>query len=261
MARKLCIVAIGGPTCSGKTTLAKALSKVIPGSKCLFQDDFAPPAEKVPMHPVHNVQDWDDPDGAIEWQRQRDTIRYLRRHHAFPSAHYSHDHLNAQIPVPISDDLLSEWRQRFSTLVKQGSEDEGTDFIVADGFLMLVDPESVREFDVRLFVRESYEVLKKRREERAGYHTAVQSDMSEGALWRDPPNYWDNIVWPAYLKAHKPLFVNGDVEQGQIDESVISGVELLEAKDLTMDELLSRAAQTVFDFVSSGKTAAVWDAP
>jgi nicotinamide/nicotinate riboside kinase len=49
---------------TGKTTLAKALSKVIPGARCLFQDDFAPPQEKVPMHPIHQVQDWDDPDGA-----------------------------------------------------------------------------------------------------------------------------------------------------------------------------------------------------
>lgn len=49
---------------TGKTTLAKALAKVIPKARCCFQDDFAPPAEKVPMHPVHLVQDWDDPDGA-----------------------------------------------------------------------------------------------------------------------------------------------------------------------------------------------------
>lgn len=30
---------------------------------CGLQDDFAPPAEKLPIHPVHNVQDWDDPEG------------------------------------------------------------------------------------------------------------------------------------------------------------------------------------------------------
>ncbi|KAK4052415.1 ribosylnicotinamide kinase [Microbotryomycetes sp. JL201] len=253
MPRKLCIVAIGGATCSGKTTLAKALSKVIP-------DDFAPPAEKVPVHPVHKVQDWDDPDGAIEWQRQRSTLHYLRKHHEFPSAHYSHDHLNAQIPVPISSELLTQWRERFSKLVKPG-QDDGTDFVIADGFLMLVDPESVKEFDVRLFLREEYDVLKKRREERAGYHTAVQSDMSEGALWKDPPNYWDNIVWPAYLKAHRPLFVGGDVEHGEFDASVISGVELLEARKFSMDELLSHAAQTVYEFVASGKTCDMWDKP
>ena len=34
---------------------------------------------------------------------------------------------------------------------------------------MLVDPESVRQFDVRLFMREDYAVLKQRREDRHGY--------------------------------------------------------------------------------------------
>ncbi|GAA6006162.1 hypothetical protein JCM11491_002056 [Sporobolomyces phaffii] len=57
------LVGIGGPTCSGKTTLAKHLARIIPGT-LLFQDDFAPPSERVPTHPVHGFQDWDDPAGA-----------------------------------------------------------------------------------------------------------------------------------------------------------------------------------------------------
>jgi hypothetical protein len=36
----------------------------------------------------------------------------------------------------------------------------------------------------------------------------------EGSLWQDPPRYWDDIVWPAYLKAHKNIFVGGDVSYG-----------------------------------------------
>lgn len=42
-------------------------------------------------------------------------------------------------------------------------------FVIFDGFLAFVDPESVSELDVKLFVRESYDELKKRREERSGY--------------------------------------------------------------------------------------------
>jgi len=37
----------------------------------------------------------------------------------------------------------------------------------------------------------------------------------EGSFWQDPPGYWDNIVWPAYLKAHRKIFQNSDVEHGQ----------------------------------------------
>ena len=37
---------------------------------------------------------------------------------------------------------------------------------------------------------------------------------SEGSLWQDPPGYWDDIVWPAYRKAHKDIFIAGDVSEG-----------------------------------------------
>jgi nicotinamide/nicotinate riboside kinase len=41
----------------------------------------------------------------------------------------------------------------------------------------------------------------------------VQSDP-EGSLWRDPPHYWEQIVWPAYVEAHSGLFVDGDLARG-----------------------------------------------
>lgn len=37
----------------------------------------------------------------------------------------------------------------------------------------------------------------------------------EGSLWIDPPNYWDDVVWPAYLKAHRNIFTNGDISRGE----------------------------------------------
>lgn len=37
----------------------------------------------------------------------------------------------------------------------------------------------------------------------------------EGSFWVDPPGYWDDIVWPAHLKAHRKMFQNNDVEHGQ----------------------------------------------
>lgn len=58
------IVAISGSTCSGKTTLAKHLHRILPGALLLHQDDFAPPESLIPIHPVYGVQDWDDAPGA-----------------------------------------------------------------------------------------------------------------------------------------------------------------------------------------------------
>jgi nicotinamide/nicotinate riboside kinase len=64
MPPRLVIVAIGGPTCSGKTTLAKHLQRILPNATSLFQDDFSPPSEEVPWNEKYGVQDWDDAGGA-----------------------------------------------------------------------------------------------------------------------------------------------------------------------------------------------------
>lgn len=45
--------------------------------------------------------------------------------------------------------------------------------------------------------------------------TTVQSDP-EGSLWRDPPNYFDDIVYPAYVRAHENIFEGGNVEDGDV---------------------------------------------
>ncbi|BGP34049.1 ribosylnicotinamide kinase [Rhodotorula toruloides] len=253
MSPRVFIAAIGGATCSGKTTTAKHLARIIPSSLLLLQDDFAPPAEKVPVDPRYGWQDWDDADGAIEWDRQRETIKALRESGRLPESYVSHDHLNEQVPVPISEELQRKWRGRFEELLR--SEGEKTTIVIAEGFLMLVDPESVRNFDLRFFIREDYATLKKRRHERHGYHTA------EGSLWRDPPDYWDKCVWPAYLKAHRSLFLDGDVESGLIDSSAIEGVELFEAKELSMDEMVDRAAARIYEAVKSGQTKERWTKP
>lgn len=129
---------------------------------------------------------------SIEWDRQRATLHYLREHGDFPSAHYSHDHLNAQIPVPISDALQQEWKDRFAALLEkeqakaEAAGEEGLEIVIADGFLMLVDPESVREFDVRLFVREEYAELKRRREERHGYVSVGRFSEADRAELTSP---------------------------------------------------------------------------
>lgn len=117
-------------------------------------------------------------------------MRELRRTGRFPPEHESHDALNEQIPVPISSELESRWREKFRALEQEKRSkripighsaengNEETVYILADGFLMLYDEESVKEFDVKLLVREDYETLKRRREERSGYvsHPPTQTE-------------------------------------------------------------------------------------
>jgi len=42
------------------------------------------------------------------------------------------------------------------------------------------------------------------------------NDAAAGGVWTDPPKYFEQIVYPAYVKAHAHIFDNGDVEDGQV---------------------------------------------
>lgn len=65
----------------------------------------------------------------------------------------------------------------------------------------------------------------------------------------------DNIVWPAYLDAHAPLFLSGDVVSGAFDPTVISGATILEASQLSMEQMVNKACKEVFEHAKAGKEA------
>jgi nicotinamide/nicotinate riboside kinase len=45
---------------------------------------------------------------------------------------------------------------------------------------------------------------------------ADPDDAAAGGVWTDPPKYFEQIVYPAYIKAHEQIFEKGDVEQGNV---------------------------------------------
>jgi nicotinamide/nicotinate riboside kinase len=57
----------------------------------------------------------------------------------------------------------------------------------------------------------------------------------------DPEGYWDSIGYPEYIRAHKDLFKDGDVESGppKEDSDLVNGLLLIEpeVKQKKMDML------------------------
>ncbi|TFK89469.1 P-loop containing nucleoside triphosphate hydrolase protein [Polyporus arcularius HHB13444] len=250
MKTRIILVGIGGATCSGKTTLAKHLRRILPNSVIVHQDDFAPPQELVPVHPVYGVQDWDRAEGAIEWPRMVKALEEVKRTGVIPPEHVSHDHLNEQKDVAIDDIVFQKWKARFERIEEEHrAMGEDIKWVIVDGFLLYWHPEVVDKLDFRIFLRVPYEVLKQRRHERHGYHTAVQSDP-EGSLWRDPPNYWEQIVWPAYVEAHEGIVENGDVEHGKSNGKV-AGLLLFDGLELSMSEMVSRVCEVLEDGITA----------
>jgi len=240
---RVILVGVGGATCSGKTTLAKHLNRILPDSVIIHQDDFAPPQELVPLHPVHNVQDWDAAAGAISWDRLVEFLRHVKETGTIPPDHRSHDHLNEQKEVKVEDKVLEKWIKEFETIKQDRKDNEKIIWGLVDGFLLYWNKDVFDQLDVRIMLRVPHDVLKKRRHERHGYHTAVQSDP-EGSLWRDPPGYWENIVYPAYLDAHKDVFTNGDVEHGQLT-STVGGLILIEGLEISMSDAVEQCCSVL----------------
>ncbi|KAF8995479.1 hypothetical protein BDQ17DRAFT_1365672 [Cyathus striatus] len=205
-----------------------ALNKILPDSVIIHQD----PQELVPIHPVHQVQDWDAPKAPSLGTETGE----------IPPDHRSHDHLNEQKEVLVDQNTRQRWINHFQSLKKEERQIRATQTTnymgLVDGFLLYWHKDVIDQLDIRIMLRVPHDVLKQRRHERHGYHTAVQSN-AEGTLWRDPPQYWENIVYPAYVDAHKDIFLDGDVEQGT-PGSKVEGLVLLESLNVTMSDAIDR---------------------
>ncbi|KAJ8083348.1 ribosylnicotinamide kinase [Marasmius tenuissimus] len=184
----------------GKTTLAKHLQNCLPNSHILHQDDFVPPAEKLPKDPEFGFENWDDPEGAVEWDRMANYLTELKKTGVL-----------ASIRTLLSPSMTKSSRNGRNLVRKcsaeRQSQGENLVWVIVDGFLLYWDERIVSTLDVKAFVRIPEDVAKARREARSYY-------TPEGDTWRDPPQYWEKIVWPAYLKAHKHIFESGDVVSG-----------------------------------------------
>ncbi|EPS45029.1 hypothetical protein H072_965 [Dactylellina haptotyla CBS 200.50] len=228
------------PSSSGKTSLSRLLraaftSKTLPDHppvKCviLHGDDFYVPDSQLPMVELgstgEKVQDWDCPE-AIEFPRFLESVKYAKAHGELPGTHQTFEDTHA---VGVEESLsrltngVEGGKEKIADLEKRvggwldavvkstGRQVENV--VIVDGFLIFgegVPAELQREFDIKFMIRTPYEKAKQRREDRAGYTTM------EG-FWHDPPGYFELLVWPAYVKQHKYLFENGDIEAGVLTE-------------------------------------------
>lgn len=90
------------------------------------------PQELVPVHPVHKVQDWDAAPGAIEWPRLVSFLKQVKTQGSIPPDHKSHDHLNLQTQVPLTDASEKRWRSAFTRELDEHPVIVG----LVDGFLL-----------------------------------------------------------------------------------------------------------------------------
>ncbi|KAI6017556.1 hypothetical protein PISMIDRAFT_678292 [Pisolithus microcarpus 441] len=238
---KVILVGVGGATCTGKTTFAKHLCKILPNSVIVHQDDFGPPLESFPIHPVYNVQDWDSPENAIDWHRFRQFLESLKQDGRIPPDYIRNDPFNEQRDFPVDAECYVKWKSHFEEVERRAREDHGIEIVWAlvDGFLLYWDQESMDQLDIRIFLRVRHDTLSERRRER-------DNCIADGSGWlRDPPLYWEHIAWPAYVAAHKDMFENGDVESGRPAGDRTRGMVVLENEKMSTTEVVDRCCKEI----------------
>lgn len=103
----------------------------------------------MPIHPVHNVQDWDAAAGAISWDRFVKFLRHVKETGVIPPDHRSHDHLNEQKEIEIEEKLREKWIKEFES-IKQDKQLHNEKIIwgLVDGFLLYWNKVSVSWFSL-----------------------------------------------------------------------------------------------------------------
>ncbi|XP_014557961.1 hypothetical protein COCVIDRAFT_95725 [Bipolaris victoriae FI3] len=213
------LVGISGPSSSGKTTLSRLLRDVFPPSKLfiLHLDDFYLTDAEIPVK--NGIQDWDCIE-SLNLPALKQALNHIKDQGKSPDWLVSQEDQNSVGEHGVPESEIQALRERVVGLLEGKPEWCEKRICIVDGFLLFSqDMKDIRStFDVRLFLRTSYETAKRRREARSGYVTL------EG-FWQDPPGYVDKIVWPNYVHDHSFLFENGDVN-GQLDRKVCTETDI-----------------------------------
>ncbi|KAH8169018.1 AAA domain-containing protein [Sarocladium implicatum] len=236
--RKALIVGLSGCSSSGKTTLARLLRDIFPETFILHEDDFYKPENELPSK--NGVLDWDCAE-AIDVSAMAQALSYIRSHAAFPPSLDSKEDRNSIGKCPVSSSTISALKSRVSSSLPSSSS--LPKICLFDGFL-LYSPSMAPvkpHIDIKLFLRASYALAKKRREARDGYATI------EG-FWQDPPGYVDMIVWPNYVEEHAWMFEGGDVE-GKYKEEVLRNEGIRVPKGQGVDTDMTKMLEWAVDIL------------
>lgn len=186
-------------------------------------------------------------------------LQYFLEHHELPRDFQSSEHRRSNYSCSLPSEELALWRHEFhgrgaSQLVHSARYPPARKVIIliVEGFLIFYDAAVRKLFDMRLFLRVSRETMLRRRTERQNYV------LEDGEVWEDPPFYFDEIVWPAYVEAHGRMFERGDVEHGALvktatddtpDGGPVKDLVLLEAESYTKEEACRIACQNILSFL------------
>ncbi|KAL7317895.1 ribosylnicotinamide kinase [Mucor circinelloides] len=216
-------IGISGPSCSGKTTLALLLKKLLNKVVVINQDEFFKPDDQIPVDEKTGLANWDSP-GAVDFKSLNRAINNARED---PYSFLQKKEKPLQNNHHGSD-LLS--LKDFSDLTTELDALKDIIFVIVEGFLLFCDKEVCDNLDTKFFVKASKQILKTRRESRKGYVTLQ-------GYWVDPPGYFDRIVWPQYVLWNDHLLH---------DETRDPTIQVLDTDDTSSKDITNTAIETLY---------------
>lgn len=233
--KKVILIGLSGCSSSGKTTIAKLTSTLIPGCTLIHEDDFYKHDNLVPIDANYGIQNWDSPE-ALDFPLFRKELDHIRSSGGEISAKLIHNNnVDDLSKFNISQDTLNHLRNKYNTL-----EDRGVKIVIVDGFMLFNDNEVRSKFDIKILIRSPYQQLKQRRAARNGYQTL-------DSFWVDPPYYFDEFVYKSYSETHGPLFIDKDVE-GKLDP--VRSVDIndfMNSDEVAIEDTLEWVCNTILD--------------
>ena len=189
----------------------------------IHQDDFYKTDEQIPLT-ERGVRDWDCV-GAVEWGVLEGELRGVKEGGKgkgegdggemgrVRQGNFEGEMDGVHGVKGIKEEVIHSLLTSLSTWPPP---QKTRPLILTDGFLLLGAnvPSSLKSlFDIKILLRAGYKDAKERREKRNGYVTL------EG-FWQDPEGYFEEVVWPGYVREHEWVFEGGDVE-GRVREGVV----------------------------------------
>lgn len=210
----------------------------MPHVSIIYEDDFYVEDSKIPIA-ENGLQDWDCP-GAFDLEALSRVIEQTKKSGQV-TEHHSKEYENKIGPKGVSEEIIEQLR----TSCKNEFDDYHV--VLVDGIMLYHEGSPLMGLlDLKLFISAPYQVLKQRRESRAGYATI-------DGFWVDPPGYFDDMVWPGYVKTHGYLFENGDVN-ADLDDRVLrtTRIRTIERKATvkSIGNLLQWALQEIEQYVN-----------
>ena len=249
------LLALAGPTSSGKTTIATALSLIFSSSSepreppaptinpliTIHADDFYLPDSKIPTLP-DSTQDWDCAE-ALDVPRFESVLATVRDGGEVPWDLVRQGGLEdgergggtgAAGAVNIQGTTQEEVEKELDGIhgVKDSPISNAT--IAALRLQVQAWPEEAKRRRIVLVegillfsphpplrvlnpLYDTKILLRSTRTAAKRRREARNGYVTLEGFWQDPPGYFDKVVWPGFERAYRGLFVDGDVEGG-VDE-------------------------------------------